>query len=126
MSHEVNVAQVIASAPDLRDEYREMLMAKREELRGQGVKGWFKAAKIAKTLRNDRLFERSYNFAIHEAASSYVTSSEFGDGEFAKYFLEWWVNGGWESIIAFLEKLIPLLGGLAVLMLLASLLNMFG
>jgi len=72
-----------------------------------------KGRKLKRISRSERRSEMAFQYALDNSITAFIASGKaatqaFGDGA----FLDWFKNGGWESIIAFLERLIPLLIGL--------------
>lgn len=69
-----------------------------------------KARQLKRIMRSERRSEMAFQYALDNSITAFIASGnastqEFGDGS----FLDWFKDGGWESIIAFLERLIPLL-----------------
>jgi len=88
---------------------REMAVAARAD------RDFLTAMRIGRTLRRPDVFENIYDKTNTAAALNLLDgprATEFGDGEFAKWFLEWFSAGGWETILAFIKALIPLFAGL--------------
>lgn len=95
-----------------RADFREALGVAKETYRAD--RDFLTALRIRRVLRNNRLFESLYEKTVNQAASDLLASpraDEFGDGEFAKWFLEWF-SENWEIIIEFIKALIPLFGGI--------------
>ncbi|MBF84032.1 MAG: hypothetical protein CL489_06090 [Acidobacteria bacterium] len=96
---------------DGREDFRDML----REMRTAALRSWdiTLAIRIRKVLRNNKLFEKVYDHATVTSAQALLDSprlSEFGDGEFGKWFLDWFKNGGAQAIIEFIRALLPLFG----------------
>lgn len=71
------------------------------------------AMRVRRVLRRRALFEKAYQESVNASATALVASprvSEFGDGEFGKWFLEWLADGGWETILEIIKSLITLFG----------------
>lgn len=103
--------QVIAEHADdaeTREALKEALDQKATELWND--RQWFAAIRLRRVIRSDRLFEAVYCHSLALAATHYAHSAEFGDGEFLKWLLEWFADGGWEIIIEFIKALLPLFG----------------
>lgn len=69
---------------------------------------WLTAFRIRRVLRRPRklnqLFEKSMQAAQDQRAKEGVQA----DGEFLKWFIEWFSNGGAQVILEFIKQLIPL------------------
>ena len=92
---------------ELRSGLGEMQQAFRESGR------FMDAFRVGKILRKKKLFEKLYTQTMQQAAADLLASprsSEFGDGEFGKWLIEWFSDGGWEIIIEFIKALLPLFG----------------
>lgn len=94
------------SNTDLKDQFREALSGTRDDMRSQ--RKWLEASRINRVLRREKLFDAVYQQAAMVSAAQFVHSEAFGDGEFGKWFLDWFSNGGWEVIVEFIKALIGL------------------
>lgn len=110
--------QALLSGFDGRAEFREGLKEMRQHFLATGQ--FFNAMRVAKILKKKnekKLFEKLYQQSMEKAAQDLLASAraqEFGDGEFAKWLIEWFSDGGWEIIIEFIKALLPLFAGLAM------------
>lgn len=98
---------LLLSSFDGRAGFRSLL----EEMRHAAIseRDFVTALRLRKVMRRRSLFESAYEFAVREAATALFNSprrNEFGDGEFAKWFLDWLANGGFEAILDFIAGLI--------------------
>lgn len=92
---------------DFEDGLEEMLAASRSN------REFTVAMRLRRVLRRRSLFEKVYQASVEASATALVASprvSEFGDGEFGKWFLEWLSDGGWETILEIIKTLISLFG----------------
>ena len=97
----------------MREEFREALIEMQHNFRQDHQ--FLNAVRVRRILRKRQLFDQLYEQTVKQAAKDLADSpraKEFGDGEFGKWLIEWFSNGGWETVIAFIRALIPLFAGL--------------
>lgn len=108
-----DTAQISALIGDFdgRDDFRAFLKEARDSCRSQW--NFVDAMRINRVLLNRQLFEKAYTEALTRSAQALLASgraSEFGDGEFAKWFLEWLIEN-WPTILEIIKALIPIFAG---------------
>ena len=98
------------------DAFAEALEELRSDFRTSGFRYWVRAGRIRRVLNNADLFEKVYRHALNCAAASFVAVhgdnavEAAANGEFAKWFLEWFADGGWEIIVNFIKEIIGVIG----------------
>jgi len=63
-------------------------------------------------LRNESRFRAFADYVVNESKQDLLTSGrvgEFGDGQFLKWWFEWFENGGAEKLIEFIGQLIKII-----------------
>lgn len=104
--------QVIKQNFDGRADFREALADAREQYRQE--RNFAMSIRIGRALRRRSVFEDLYEAVVKQASVDLMSSprrAEFGDGEFAKWFLEWFAEN-WETIVEFIKAIIPIFAGL--------------
>lgn len=93
---------------DYREEFREAVIMTLQELREE--KKFIQAARVRRFLRSEKKLEQAYNMATSESAVLFAQDEKLANGDFAKWFLEWLENGGWELIVKIIKEVIGLMG----------------
>lgn len=94
------------------DTVREILTDRAAEAEDCGDKAT--SRRLRRCLFRPRVFNRVINYVESTAVAAYLDDPvASANGEFVKWFLDWFANGGWEAVLEFIKALLPLLIGLA-------------
>lgn len=102
------------NADEIRDGVRQYMLKMHDEAIDGRRRA--EARRINRALSNERIFNRIVSRVERDAIPQFMAESQSNpslqaDGELIKWLVEWFSNGGWETIIKFIEKLLPLLIG---------------
>jgi hypothetical protein len=94
------------------DTVREVLTDRAAEAEESGNR--MMARRLRRCLMRPRIFNRIVSYTEEAAVPLYLADQDaLAGGEFVKWFLDWFANGGWEAVLEFIKALLPLLIGLA-------------
>jgi hypothetical protein len=93
---------VSAEVDEMLADLREMALEDRD----------FKTLRMIRRVRRRPALKDKVEAKVKEAATAALVASnrisEFGDGEFARWLVEWFSDEGWQIILAFIKGLIAL------------------
>jgi len=96
---------------DFRDQFEDMVEDQIDTMSSGGFRQRRKARRLQRILDNDNRFEFAFQSSLTTAVSVFEARNVAGSDQFTTGdFLDWFKDGGWESVLKFLEGLLKLLG----------------